>query len=55
MRGMTLMNFPIIPETKISGVKAATVVRMEKVTGTATSRAPSVAALRKGLPFCRCS
>lgn len=44
--GITLMNLPMVPITKISGRNAVTEVRMEKVTGTATSLAPSIDACR---------
>ena len=44
--GSTRMIFPIPPGTASMGMKAATVVRTAKTTGTLTSWAPSTAALR---------
>ncbi len=53
-KGMVFMNLPIIPLTKTSGRKAATVVSTEKITGRATSIAPSIDEAIKGFPMLRC-
>ena len=55
MTGMMDMNLPIMPSMKNKGMKAATEVMMEKITGVPTSSAPSMAARKKFFPFSRCA
>ena len=53
--GIWRMILPMLPETKSSGAKAATEVMMAKVTGTAISRTPRMAASNGFMPRCRYS
>ena len=48
-------NLPVVPGMNSSGTKATMVVRMAKVTGVATSRAPLIAAAMWSMPSCRYS
>ena len=51
--GKNLMNSPEIPGMKINGKKAAIVVMVEVVTGTAISLTPIIAASTRFFPACR--
>ena len=51
--GKNLMNSPAIPGMKIKGKKAAMVVMVEVVTGTAISFTPIIAASTRFFPACR--
>ena len=44
-KGIGSNIFPATPSTMSMGAKAAMVVRTPKITGTATSRAPTIAAV----------
>ena len=50
--GRYFMNSPIIPGQKIIGKKAASVVRVEPITGQATSLVAFMAASTLGTPCC---
>ena len=54
-RGITRKTLPMIPGTNRRGMKAARLVRMLKVIGIITSRAPWMAASMKPIPRCRYS
>ncbi len=51
--GIWRMILPMVPATKRSGAKAATVVMMAKVTGIAISRTPVMAASIGFMPASR--